>query len=95
MLLTILLAAIQLPQAAATQTSTSPADVRAFTPISADADKSCSLPMARTADENAPLRSRPFNELPIPGRLELAVYRQIGGCPIPAVLYEDFERRRR
>jgi hypothetical protein len=52
--------------------------------------KSRDCPNARThhaEDEPSGLRVRRLDQLP-PGRLELAVLREVDNCPIPAVLRE-------
>jgi hypothetical protein len=84
MLLTILLAALQLAQA---PDSPAPApEIRRLAPPHSPA-KDCPRTTLRYAAENGPARPRRLIELP-PGRLELAVMRQINGCPIPAVVRE-------
>jgi len=85
MLLTILLAALQLSQIPAAP-SAAPApgsEARA----AAGPAKTCPRATVRQADDKAPLRPRRFGELPS-GRLEYAVIREVGGCPIPAVIRE-------
>jgi hypothetical protein len=54
-----------------------------------DTAADCPSMAPRLADEDWASRSRPRRliELP-PGRLELAVHREVDGCPIPAVLRE-------
>lgn len=86
MLLTVLLAAIQMlaaplgPAASATEP----------VPHAGGVGQGVKCPHAtvRQADDGRTLRPRRFNELP-PGRLELAVLREVDGCPIPAVLQEN------
>ena len=88
MLLTVLLAALELTQAAAaapTATAPSPA-ARGF-----GSDKDCRRPELQMTKDA--LRPRRFGELSATARLELAVIREIDGCPIPAVLNEGVGRR--
>ena len=81
MLLTVLLAALELTQAAAA----APAAPAATAPPTGHA-KDCRRPeLQMTRDA---LRPRRFGELPTTARLELAVIREFNGCPIPAVLNE-------
>ena len=85
MLLTILLAAVQavpVPAAAPAQPELRPY-VRG-----AGSGADCERPTMRHAQNGAPLRPRRFTELPA-GRLELAVFRELDGCPIPAVVREN------
>lgn len=84
MLLTLLLAAIQLlptPAAPTAQPESRPsaAGVRA--------GAKCPHATVHQANQGDVPRPRRFNELPA-GRLELAVLREFDGCPIPAVLQE-------
>ena len=82
MLLTILLSLLQAvtPATPASTAELSP-------PNSALNDSKCPNATVRQADEGAAPRARRLDELP-PGRLELAVLREVDGCPIPAVLQE-------
>ena len=84
MLLTILLAAIQMMPAPVVPTVEPdfPPYVRGLA-----AGAKCPRATVRQAEGRETLRPRRFNELP-PGRLELAVMREVDGCPIPAVLQE-------
>ena len=51
--------------------------------------KECAGPSARMADQKGQgPRARRLDELP-QGRLEFAVFREVGGCPIPAVVHEQ------
>ena len=86
MLLTILLAALQLAQAPA-----APAPEAGLRPlVRPDAGpKHCPRATLRYAEENGPSGPRRLIELPA-GRLELAVMREFDGCPIPAVVREGF-----
>jgi hypothetical protein len=54
--------------------------------------KDCPNPATRHADEDGRgARARRLDELP-PGRLEYAVFREVGGCAIPAVVHENVGR---
>ena len=91
MLLTILLAAIQI---AATPPVPAPQDgFHAGPPALGATGKRCPEDMLRYAGQGRPPVARRLDELP-PGRLELTVYRQVDGCPIPAVLREGIGGRR-
>jgi hypothetical protein len=83
MLLTILLAALQLVPAAPT---TGQAELRPYV-AGFGAGPNCQRATVRHAGQSKTLRPRRFNELPA-GRLELAVMREVDGCPIPAVVRE-------
>ena len=83
MLLTILLAALQLVPAAP---SASEAELRPYV-AGVGAGPKCQRATVRHAGQSEALRPRRFNELPA-GRLELAVMREVDGCPIPAVVRE-------
>ena len=55
--------------------------------------KDCAGPtghMAGRKDQGA--RARRLDQLP-PGRLEYAVFREVGGCPIRAVVHENIGRQ--
>ena len=53
----------------------------------------CPNPAARMAEENGRgARARRLDELP-PGRLEYAVFREVDGCAIPAVVHENIGGR--
>ena len=88
MLLTILAAAAT--GLASAPAAPAPTDMNSFRD-QADAGK-CERSVFRHADGKQALRPRRFTELP-PGRLELAVYREVAGCPIPAVVREEFGAR--
>ena len=52
-------------------------------------DAACPSMAPRLAEEDWAARSRPRRLIDLPpGRLELAVHREVDGCPIPAVLRE-------
>ena len=51
--------------------------------------KDCPGPTSRMADQKGQgPRARRLDELPS-GRLEYAVFREVGGCPIPAVVHQS------
>jgi hypothetical protein len=86
MLITILLAAIHmLPMPASPTPTVDPAFPPSARGLAARAK--CPHATVRQAEGREALRPRRFNELPS-GRLELAVMREVDGCPIPAVLQE-------
>ena len=87
MLLTILLAALQAAAAPAPE-----AGMRPLMRIAPDSSEKCPEATLRHAEENIARRPRRLIELP-PGRLELAVMRQVDGCPIPAVIREGIGRQ--
>ena len=62
-------------------------------PFAADeARKDCPNPATRHADEDGRVpRARRLDELP-QGRLEYAVFREVGGCAIRAVVHENAGR---
>jgi hypothetical protein len=84
MLLTILLAALQLAQAPAAPAPVS--EIPRLSPPDSRA-KDCPRTTLRYAEEDVPRGARRLIELP-PGRLELAVMREFDGCAIPAVVRE-------
>ena len=52
----------------------------------------CAGPTVHMADRKGQgARARRLDELP-PGRLEFAVFREVDGCPIPAVVHENIGR---
>ena len=58
-----------------------------------EARKDCPNPATRHAeDDDRGVRARRLDELP-PGRLEYAVFREVGGCAIPAVVHENIGRQ--
>lgn len=89
MLLTILLAALQLAQAPAASAPTP--EFRQILPPDSRA-KDCPRATLRYAEEDVRRGARRLIELP-PGRLELAVMREFDGCPIPAILRDGIGGR--
>jgi hypothetical protein len=86
MLLTVLLAAIQMLTASpALPPASQPQPMPYVGGVGAGAK--CPHATVRQANQGGPPPVQRFNELPA-GRLELAVLRQVDGCPIPAVLQE-------
>ena len=85
MLLTLLLAAIQLLPAAPAAPTAQP-ELRPSVG-GVGAGPKCPRATVHQATQGDVPRPRRFNELPA-GRLELAVLREFDGCPIPAVLQE-------
>ena len=91
LLLTVLLAAIQL--AAAHPAPPPQGHFHAQPSAPGTSGKRCRDDVLRYAGQGQPPLARRLDELP-PGRLELTVYREVGGCPIPAVLQEGIGGRR-
>ena len=50
--------------------------------------RTCGRPDVHHARRGAPVRPRNLGELP-PGNLELAVYRQLEGCEVPAIVRQN------
>ena len=91
MLLMLLLGFVLSPSAAAaTPTAFAPPAAGGFTSpsVSEGEREKCLNPTVRQADEQAGNRARRLDELP-PGRLEFAVFREMDGCVIPAVVHEN------
>ena len=75
-----------LPVIAASPPAPAASEVRTSVAVPA-ARKDCRDTMLHMTEQPGSTRARRLDQLP-PGRLELTVMRQVGGCPIPAVLRE-------